>query len=48
MEAMAAEFDAVLKTPFGALGVRTEDGSISEIRFLPPGTRAVKPKTVLA
>ena len=48
MEAMAAEFDAVLKTPFGALGVRTEDGAISEIRFLPPGTRAVKPKTVLA
>lgn len=35
---MAAEFDAVMKTPFGALGVRTEGDAIAEIRFLPPGT----------
>ena len=32
------QFDAVLKTPFGALGVRTENDVIAEIRFLPPGT----------
>jgi methylated-DNA-[protein]-cysteine S-methyltransferase len=43
-----AEFDAVLKTPFGALGVRTEDDAIMEIRFLPPGTPAFRPKTALA
>lgn len=41
-------FDAILTTPFGALGVRTEGGAIAEIRFLPPGTQALKPKTVLA
>lgn len=45
---MPAEFDAVLKTPFGALGVRTKGEAIAEIRFLPPGTRAVEPKTALA
>ena len=45
---MAAEFDAVMKTPFGALGVRTEGNAVAEIRFLPPGTRATKPKTALA
>jgi methylated-DNA-[protein]-cysteine S-methyltransferase len=44
----AAEFDAVMETPFGALGVRTEGGAIAEIRFLPPGSRALEPKTVLA
>lgn len=41
-------FDAVLATPFGALGVRIADDTVSEIRFLPPGTRVVKPKNVLA
>lgn len=41
-------FDAVLKTPFGALGVRTEGEAIAEIRFLPPGTPALKPKNRLA
>ena len=45
---MTAEFDAVLKTPFGALGVRTEGDAVTEIRFLPPGTPAFKPKTALA
>ncbi len=43
-----ARFDAVLKTPFGALGVRTEGGAIAEIRFLPPGTPACKPRNELA
>jgi methylated-DNA-[protein]-cysteine S-methyltransferase len=42
------QFDAVLKTPFGALGVRTENDVIAEIRFLPPGTQALRPKTALA
>ncbi len=45
---MPAEFDAILKTPFGALGVRTENDVIAEIRFLPPGTQALRPKTALA
>jgi len=43
-----AAFDAVLETPFGAVGVRTEDAALAEIRFLPPGTRAIPPKTALA
>lgn len=45
---MAAEFDAVMKTPFGALGVRTAGDAIAEIRFLPPGSRGIVPKTALA
>ncbi|MBI4989572.1 MAG: methylated-DNA--[protein]-cysteine S-methyltransferase [Rhodocyclales bacterium] len=45
---MSAEFDAVLKTPFGALGVRTEDDAVTEIRFLPPGTPARQPRNALA
>jgi methylated-DNA-[protein]-cysteine S-methyltransferase len=35
----AAEFDAVLKTPFGALGVECTEEIHRQIRFLPPGTR---------
>lgn len=42
------QFDAVLKTPFGAVGVRTGNGAITAIRFLPPGTPALKPKNRLA
>jgi methylated-DNA-[protein]-cysteine S-methyltransferase len=45
---MDAEFDAVLKTPFGALGVRTEGQAIAEIRFLPPGTKTLEPRNALA
>ncbi|MCC6657710.1 MAG: methylated-DNA--[protein]-cysteine S-methyltransferase [Rhodocyclaceae bacterium] len=45
---MSAEFDAILKTPFGALGVRTAGEAIAEIRFLPPGTSPVKPRSALA
>ena len=45
---MSAEFDAVLKTPFGALGVRCEGDAIAEISFLPPGSRAVGPQSALA
>ncbi len=43
-----AGFDAILKTPFGALGVRTAGEAIVEIRFLPPGTAARKPRNTLA
>lgn len=45
---MPAEFDAVLQTPFGALGVRTEGEAVTQIRFLPPGTNAVLPRNPLA
>jgi methylated-DNA-[protein]-cysteine S-methyltransferase len=46
-------FDAVLRTPFGGVGVRTEglgteDECVAEIVYLPPGTRAVAPKDRLA
>lgn len=45
---MPAEFDAVVATPFGALGVRTEEDAIAEIRFLPPGTKTLEPTNALA
>lgn len=45
---MAAEFDAILAAPFGALGVRTEGDVIAEISFLPPGTKSLAPKNALA
>lgn len=45
---MHAKFDAVLKAPFGALGVRTEDNAITEIAFLPPGTKPLAPRNALA
>lgn len=45
---MAADFDAVITTAFGALGVRTAENAISEIRFLPPGTPRQKPTNALA
>lgn len=46
-------FDAVVATPFGGVGVRTEDvGSedecIAELLFLPSGTRPVAPADRLA
>ncbi len=45
---MPAEFDAVLKTPFGALGVRTEGEAVVDISFLPPGTPPAAPRNALA
>jgi methylated-DNA-[protein]-cysteine S-methyltransferase len=45
---MDACFDAILAAPFGALGVRTADGTIAEIVFLPPGTAARAPRDELA
>jgi methylated-DNA-[protein]-cysteine S-methyltransferase len=46
-------FDAVLWTPFGGVGVRTEglgteDECVAEIVYLPRGTRAIAPKDRLA
>jgi methylated-DNA-[protein]-cysteine S-methyltransferase len=46
-------FDAVLRTPFGGVGVRTEalgteDECVAEIAYLPPGTRGIAPKDRLA
>jgi methylated-DNA-[protein]-cysteine S-methyltransferase len=39
----AAPFDAVLATPFGKLGIRTEAGALSEIAFLPDSVRPRAP-----
>jgi len=46
-------FDAVMRTPFGAVGVRTEsvgteDECVAEIVYLPPGARGISPKDRLA
>jgi len=46
-------FDAVMPTPFGAVGIRTEavgteDECIAEILYLPSGVRKVAPKNRLA
>jgi methylated-DNA-[protein]-cysteine S-methyltransferase len=46
-------FDAVLRTPFGGVGVRTEglgteDECVAEIVYLPPGARGIAPKDRLA
>jgi methylated-DNA-[protein]-cysteine S-methyltransferase len=46
-------FDAVLPTPFGAVGVSTEavgteNECVAEILYLPPGVRAVPPRNRLA
>ena len=40
--------DAVMSTPFGALGVRSAGTAIAEIVFLPPGTPEVAPADALA
>lgn len=45
--------DAVVRTPFGAVGIRTEgvgteDECVAEILYLPPGSPAVKPRNRLA
>jgi methylated-DNA-[protein]-cysteine S-methyltransferase len=45
--------DAVVRTPFGAVGIRTEgvgteDECVAEILYLPPGSPAVTPKNRLA
>lgn len=42
-KAAGAQFDAVMQTPFGALGIRIDDDAIDEIVFLPRGTAARAP-----
>jgi methylated-DNA-[protein]-cysteine S-methyltransferase len=34
-------FAAILPAPFGALGVRIENATLTTLEFLPPGTRAI-------
>jgi methylated-DNA-[protein]-cysteine S-methyltransferase len=51
--AALTRFDAVMRTPFGAVGVRTEalgteDECVAEILYLPPGSREIAPKDRLA
>jgi methylated-DNA-[protein]-cysteine S-methyltransferase len=52
-DAELRRFDAVVPTPFGAVGIRTEglgteDECIAEILYLPPGVPEVPPKNRLA
>ena len=44
----AAKFDAVLATPFGRLGIRTEGDLLAEVSFLPDKTRLYPPTSALA
>jgi methylated-DNA-[protein]-cysteine S-methyltransferase len=52
-ESEVSTLDAVVRTPFGAVGIRTEgvgteDECVAEILYLPPGMPAVAPKNRLA
>jgi len=40
----AADFDAVIPAPFGALGLKRTGSAVSRIWFLPPGTPKRAPK----
>ena len=42
------KFDAILKTPFGALGVCVDEKNLTSISFLPPGTKPIAPPSALA
>ena len=44
----AAPYDAVLATPFGKLGIRTEPDAVAEISFLPDSVRPRAPVGPLA
>jgi len=41
-------FDAVLATPFGKLGIRTDANILAGISFLPDGVRPIEPTSALA
>ncbi|GAB4172275.1 MAG: methylated-DNA--[protein]-cysteine S-methyltransferase [Rhodocyclaceae bacterium] len=45
---MDTEQDAILATPFGALGVRTRGAAVAAIALLAPGTRELAPRNALA
>jgi methylated-DNA-[protein]-cysteine S-methyltransferase len=52
-DAELRRFDAVMATPFGAVGIRTEavgteEECVAEILYLPPGVPRVAPKNRLA
>ena len=42
------DYDAVIPAPFGRLGLRLTDGRLSEIDFLDPRARLVRPRTAAA
>ena len=44
----AAPFDAVLATPFGRVGIRTEGDAVTEVSFLPDAVRPRSPAGPLA
>lgn len=43
-----AHYNAILPTPFGALGVRTEGEWLTEVVYLPPRTSARAPDNAIA
>lgn len=45
---MAPVFDAVMRAPFGVVGVGTADECLTELVFLPPQTKLAKPHGALA
>ncbi|HLU76884.1 MAG TPA: methylated-DNA--[protein]-cysteine S-methyltransferase [Burkholderiales bacterium] len=45
---MQTEYQAILPTPFGALGVLTQDDAVREIVYLPPETAPLAPQNALA
>ncbi len=48
MSTDSRHFDAVLPAPFGAVGIRTSAGTVSEIAYLPKSARTVLPKNALS
>jgi methylated-DNA-[protein]-cysteine S-methyltransferase len=45
---MNHEYQVVLRVPFGALGLRVEQGQLSEIHFLPATAEAIEPQDEFA
>jgi methylated-DNA-[protein]-cysteine S-methyltransferase len=48
MNSESRHFDAVVPAPFGAVGIRTSAGAVSEITYLPKSARTVLPKNGLS
>lgn len=46
--ASARPYDAIVTTPFGAVGVRVNNIAVTAIAYLPPSTQAVPAKQALA
>ncbi|MDI3515710.1 MAG: methylated-DNA--[protein]-cysteine S-methyltransferase [Gammaproteobacteria bacterium] len=47
-EAASRGFDAIIALPFGPFGIRTREGAIRELVFLPPGTALQAPRNATA